>query len=95
MPVTGLPPRHFLRGARAKCPQGLAARCIPYRLAPNGGSLKEKQRIFPLMPVFQLRTIIAFRGKKINPADWAAGLKMWGLIAEEGAALRTMATVAA
>ena len=73
MPVTGLPPRHFLRGARAKCPQGLAACCLSYRLAPNGGSLEEKQKIFPLMPVFQLRTIIAFHNEKINPADRAAG----------------------
>ena len=29
------------------------------------------------MPVFQLRTIIAFRGKKINPADSTAGLKFF------------------
>ena len=76
MPLTGLPPRHFLRGARAERPQGLAARYSPCRLAPTGGSLKGIQQILPLMPVFQLRTIIAFHSKKINPADWTAGLKL-------------------
>jgi len=78
MPVTGLPPRHFLRGAWAK-PFGDG--CLishAYRLAPTGGSLKAVKKIFPLMPFYSPRHY-SIAQKKNQPGIWIAGLKYEGL----------------